>query len=109
MDAPEPTPNAYPRMRTPPTQRAGDALKVLLATTPLGQRLKEHDLLTNWQQVVGPALAAHVERLWFKDGVVYLTLDHPMWREECRYNAQELVAAFNAHAGSQLVTAVQVL
>lgn len=48
------------------------------------QRRKKKDdkLFSSWQKLAGEACSAHTVRLTLKNGVLYVYLDSPTWRQE---------------------------
>jgi hypothetical protein len=65
-------------------------------------------LWSRWTDVVGDAMAAHVEPTSLRDGVLRVRADSPAWATETTYLAGEIRRRANALLGSSIVREVKV-
>lgn len=61
-----------------------------------------------WDEIVGPAVAAHAEPTSLRDGVLRVRADSPAWATEIGYLADEIRSRANAVTGRPLVSEVRV-
>ncbi len=94
------------RERTGPKPISG-ILQDVLESCGLNNRLEERSLLLNWQEVVGPEIAAHSRAVDIRDGVLIIDADHGAWRQELSLLIPQLIQKFNAMYGAGAVKEVQ--
>ncbi len=82
-------------------------LQDVLKSCGLDNRLEERSLLLNWNEVVGPGLAAHSRAVDIRDGVLVIDADHGAWRQELSLLIPQLIQKFNARYGEGSVKEVQ--
>lgn len=87
-----------------PFDRLFDILKKARLHYPLlTQRIEEAEALARWDQAVGPAIAKHARALRVLDGVLWVEVDHPIWRSELHHRKQQILDILNgAIPGSPL-------
>jgi predicted nucleic acid-binding Zn ribbon protein len=61
-----------------------------------------------WEEIVGPAVAAHAEPTSLRAGVLRIRADSPAWATEIGYLADEIRSRANAVTGRGLVSEVRV-
>lgn len=65
-------------------------------------------VFTHWEDLVGPALAAHVRPLSMAEGKLVVAADHPSWATEVRWLAPQLLARLAEAAGEEVVAHLEV-
>lgn len=75
----------------------------MLRAYGLGDRLDEVSLIKSWEEVVGKMIAKHTADIFFKNGVLYITLDSAPLRQELSYAKTKLIDKLNEHAGRRMV------
>lgn len=65
-------------------------------------------VFTHWEEVVGPALAAHSRPVSLRRGTLVVAVDHPSWATEIRWLASQLLAKLGQAAGEEVATQVEV-
>ena len=48
----------------------------------LGNRWDEAQQLAQWEKAVGPGIAKHAKALRVEEGVLWVEVDHPLWKAE---------------------------
>jgi predicted nucleic acid-binding Zn ribbon protein len=62
-----------------------------------------------WEDIVGPAVAAHARVRSVRAGVCTVHVDAPVWATQLRYLEQDLITRAEAGLGTGVVTAVRVV
>lgn len=75
--------------------RLGDVLKDLLGSTPLGERLAEAAVVPEWEERVGPAIAAVTMPLRVSHGVLLVAVRSSPWLMELRLMEREILERLN--------------
>jgi predicted nucleic acid-binding Zn ribbon protein len=87
-----------------PDKTVGVVLEKLLPKLGLDQQVKQSQLVADWPQVVGDAVARHAKPVALRDGVLTLAVDHPVWLSELsRYQKPLLLRKVRAHLGAKAV------
>jgi predicted nucleic acid-binding Zn ribbon protein len=66
-------------------------------------------LFASWEAIVGAAVAAHVEPVALRQGVLKLRADAPSWATEISYLREQIKEQANAALGRAVVTEVEVI
>ena len=66
-------------------------------------------LVSQWEDIVGPAIAQHAEVRSVRDGECTIVVDGPAWATQLRYAANDLVRRVNERCGDGAVTSVKVV
>ena len=85
-----------------------EVLDPLTARLGLGGARDMRKLWSRWCDVVGAAVAAHVEPTSFRDGVVRVRADSPTWATETTYLAETIRRGLNDALGTELVREIRV-
>jgi len=65
-------------------------------------------VFSHWDDVVGPAVAAHARPLSLRDGVLAVAVDNPAWATQLRLLGNDLLTRLSEAAGAGVVTALDV-
>jgi predicted nucleic acid-binding Zn ribbon protein len=66
-------------------------------------------LVEQWEDIVGPAIAAHAEVRSVRDGECTIAVDGPAWATQLRYGSAALLERVNERCGDGAVTSVRVV
>ena len=73
-----------------------DILKKLQAQNPvLAKRVEEASALSRWETAVGPQIAKHTRAIRIQDEILWVEVDHPIWKTELHYRKRQILAALN--------------
>ena len=61
-----------------------------------------------WEDLVGPAVAAHTRPLSLTRGVLVVAVDQPAWAAQLGWLETDLLRRFEEHLGAGVVTALTV-
>lgn len=90
-----------PRMKQ--ASRAGSIANDLLSSQGYGRKLKEHQAWLVWEKVVGPQIAHHAKPLRIRDGVLEVRVDQPIWMQQLRMMAPQILQRLNQALGEELI------
>lgn len=86
------------------TRPIGAAMRQAIEQQGLERGIGEQRLLQQWEELVGPAIAAHSTPQRLRGGVLWLQVGEAAWRQELSLMRRELIAKINAWAGEEIVT-----
>jgi predicted nucleic acid-binding Zn ribbon protein len=76
----------------------------------LGKRLKEAESLGLWEKAVGPIIAKHTRALKVQDEVLWVQVDHPIWKSELHHRKRQILEILNrTQEGGELSTLKDIL
>lgn len=90
-------------------QTVGQAVDDLLAERGWQQESAVASLMSRWEQIVGPDLAAHVAPVSFQEGVLTLQAESTAWATQTRLLQNDLRRAIDQDLGGGVVTDLTVL
>lgn len=64
----------------------------------LTKRIEEAEALARWEKAVGPAIAKHSRAIRVQDGVLWIEVDHPIWKSELHHRKRQILDILNGSA-----------
>lgn len=89
-----------------PTRVAG-ALASLAAAWGMDNPLESARIVTRWEQIVGPEVAAKCRPSSLKAGILRVRTDSPTWASEFRFLSPQVIGRINAELGRTVVTEIK--
>jgi hypothetical protein len=83
--------------------RAGNILTQVLNAQGMEQKFREYRAWEIWEQVVGPQIASHARPLRMREGVLEVRVDQPIWMQQLRLMAPEILQKLNRALGEELI------
>jgi len=84
-----------------------DILKKVGGKYPaFAKRMSEAEALTNWEQAVGATISKHARAVKVVDGVLFVEVDHPIWKTELHHRKRQILEALN-NTKSLAITDIQ--
>jgi predicted nucleic acid-binding Zn ribbon protein len=81
--------------------RLGDILKILARKYPaLSKRMGEAKALSRWDSAVGPIIAKHARAVRVEDKVLWVEVDHPIWKSELHHRKRQILDLLNRQDGA---------
>lgn len=88
--------------------RLRDALADLSPRLRIGHAVEMGRLWSTWPELVGAAVAEHVEPTSLRDGVLRVRADSPTWATEIGYLREEIKRRANLFLGAEIIAEVRV-
>ena len=81
--------------------RIADIFNLLKTRNPaFGKRVHEAEALGRWEAAVGPAIAKHSRAIKVEDGVLWVEVDHPIWKSALHHRKRQILDILNAGRSS---------
>ena len=90
-------------MRRKNTQTLGEVLSEYLDSMRLRKKLKESRIEKDWEEIVGKNAAALTRKVYIREGVLYVSLDSSVLRNELMMMRETLIKRINERAGEEIV------
>ena len=69
----------------------------------IDKKVKETDVLSSWEEMMGDAVAKRTEKLYIKEKILYLELNSSVMRDELRYAKSTIIKRLNDKAGFEII------
>lgn len=86
----------------------GEALEAFLENNGLKEKALVQRAISEWTVIVGEAVAAQTGRIWFANGIFYVEIRHPAWRQELQMGKSRIKDLINQYLGASLVQEVRI-
>ncbi|TYO96067.1 uncharacterized protein DUF721 [Geothermobacter ehrlichii] len=84
--------------------RAGSIAAELLSSRGYDLKLRQYRAWQVWERVVGPQIARHARPLRIRDSVLEVRVDQPVWMQQLRMMAPQILQRLNQALGEKLIT-----
>ena len=84
----------------------GEAIRAYLKETKLERPLKERELLSSWESLLGKSVARATRDIQIRDGKLIVTLTSSVVRNELYMLRDEIIRKLNEAAGEELISGV---
>lgn len=81
----------------------GDIIDKLMRAYGLDHKMKELDVIAAWPELMGPAVANRTKDIQIRNGILYLSMDSSVMRDELQHGKQIIIQRVNEMAGIPLV------
>lgn len=90
-------------MRTKKPKALGKTIARLLKNMGIEQRIKEHQALNEWSEIVGEKVAAVTRANKVVDGILFVKVKNSSWRNELIYMRQEILVKIDQTVGTGVI------
>ena len=94
--------NKRPPMKK--AERAGAILKQVLGDKGIDERLSRYQAWLIWDQVVGEQIANRARPLRFRQGILEVQVDHPVWMQQLQMLKPQILAKLHAQLPKAEIT-----
>ena len=97
---------ARERERTSKDEGIDQVIDRLLKAYQLDSRMKEMDIISGWEEMMGKAVAYRTESLSIRDKVLHVKLNSSIMRDELMYGKQVIIERVNQKACKVMINDV---
>jgi len=90
-------------MRKSNTQKISEVILECLREMRIDRKLKEVQLVTQWESMMGKTVANRTSRIYIKNGILYIHVTSSVLKSELLMMRQEIVDKLNENAGERLI------
>ncbi len=90
-------------MRRKKTMVLSEVLREYREAMNIDDRLKEVSLVRSWEAIAGKAIARRTNKVYMKDGKLYIYLNSSVVRNELMMSRESLKERLNQQAGEEIV------
>ena len=89
------------------SRKAADILPAVLKELRIERRQSEAEVLTVWNHLIDPLVAAHAQPTGLNKGTLFVTVDSSVWLDEIvRYQRKEILKRLQHSFGPQMITKI---
>jgi predicted nucleic acid-binding Zn ribbon protein len=89
--------------RTSNESTLGDLISKLMKAYQLDGKLKEIDVTSKWEEMMGRAVAFRTKKISIRNKILYLEIDSSVMREELQYGKTVIIERVNEFAGFEMI------
>jgi predicted nucleic acid-binding Zn ribbon protein len=93
-------------MRKSNTQKIGDVISDYLRELKIDKKVTEARIINSWPAIMGTTIARQTERVYIRNGVLFIHLTSPVLRNEISYMKTRIMEVLNEKAGERIITKV---
>ncbi len=86
----------------------GEAIEAYLKERGLTSEVSVQKVLNSWPKIMGRAIAENTEKAWFNNGIFYLKMRTPVWKNELSMAKSKIKDMLNREIGYDLIHEVRV-
>jgi predicted nucleic acid-binding Zn ribbon protein len=81
----------------------GNLINSVLHQLGLDKKIKQFEIVDLWSNIVGEQISKVTKAETIKDGKLYVSVEHPTWRNELLYLKKELIDKINKEMKQEIV------
>lgn len=86
-------------MRDYNTNSLSTAIKQMLKSYKLEKKVTETELYQSWEEIMGPSINRHTQRIEVRNKLLVIRLDSSALRHELGFAKEKIVEKINEHVG----------
>jgi len=90
-------------MRKSQTQKIGDVIRECLHELQIDRKLKEVNLVSQWESMMGRTVALRTDRIYIRNRILYVHVTSSVLKNELLMMRQEIMNKLNENAGEKLI------
>lgn len=87
----------------------GEAIELYLKSHGLKEKVQMEQVIMDWPKIMGKAIAENTEQIWFRGGVFYVKMSHPVWKNELSMAKSKIREMLNKALGTDLINEVKIV
>ncbi len=83
--------------------KLGDAISQLFKEEKLDEKYSIFAIRNGWEGIVGTLIAKHTTQINYASGILFVSIDSPVVRNESIYMKEEIIRKVNTFVGKRLI------
>lgn len=93
-------------MRRSNTQKLSEVLKEYIEQNQLDKKLKEIDVVQNWENLLGKTIAHYTKNIYIRNRILYVEISSSVVKNELFMMREEICRRINEDAGQDVVSKI---
>lgn len=86
--------------------KLGDAISQLFKQEKLDEKIAQHAIKNGWKDIVGEMVAKHTTELFFKEKILFVTINSAVVKHEMSFQKEKIIADVNKFCSTQLINTI---
>lgn len=95
-------------MRKSQTQKISDVISDFLKELNIDRKLKEVNLVAQWEEVMGKTVAIRTDRIYIRNRVLFIHVTSAILKNELIMMRQQIIDRLNENAGEKLIESIMI-
>jgi len=96
-------------MRKSQVRKLDSVIKDYLGEINITKKLREVSVVSQWELLMGKMVSSRTEKIYIKNGALYLKLSSPVLKNELMMMRQDIIDRMNESAGEQVISRIVML
>lgn len=83
--------------------KLGDAIAQIFKEEKLDEKYSIFAIRNGWEGIVGQTVAKHTTQINYASGILFVSIDSPIVRNEASYVKEDIIMKVNKFVGSRLI------
>jgi hypothetical protein len=83
--------------------KLGDAISQIFKEEKLDEKYSIFAIRNGWEAIVGKTVAKHTTQINYAQGILFVSIDSPIVRNETAYVKETIIEAVNKFVGKRLI------
>lgn len=95
-------------MKDPNQMSIGEAIEAYLKERGIKNEVSIQQIHSSWARIMGKSIAENTEKAWFNNGIFYIKMKTPVWKNELSMAKGKIKEILNREMGQNLINEVRV-
>ncbi|GAB4405014.1 MAG: hypothetical protein OHK0039_05680 [Bacteroidia bacterium] len=96
-------------MKYTPYISLGEAIEAFLDKHGLRDEADIQQVIADWEAIMGRPIALHTRKISFRQGVLLIQIDSPVWKQELQLARSRIRTLVNTRIGREVVQDVRIV
>lgn len=87
----------------------GEAIDAYLDSIGMKEKALVQRVIADWETIMGKPIAENTEKVWFSEGVFWIKMGSPIWKNELTMAKSRIKDTLNKELGAKLIEEVKVI
>ena len=87
----------------------GEAIKAYMKQNNLQDTALIQQVIHDWGRLMGRPIHENTEKVWFREGVLYVRMNNPVWKNELQLGKSRIKDLLNKEMGRELINEVKIV
>ena len=83
--------------------KLGDAISQIFKEEKLDEKYSIFAIRNDWEKIVGKTVAKHTTQINYASGILFVSIDSPVIRNEATYAKEDIIQKVNKFVGKRLI------
>ncbi len=86
-----------------------EAIDAFLDSNGIKEKALVERVIGDWERIMGKSVADNTLKVWFSNGILYVKMGHPAWKNEMMLSKTNILEMLNKELGASLIKELRLL